>query len=72
MLTIIRPTTPEDLHQLTVSKDEEETFIAVDLRRNPRLPIHADMRVHPITFRMTWVEAVLLRNAMDELINDKD
>lgn len=72
MMTTITPTTPEDLHQLTVSKDEAETFITVDLRRNSRLPIHADMRVHPITFRMTWVEAVLLRNAMDELINDKE
>jgi hypothetical protein len=70
MTTSITATEPTDLHTITVSKDDAETAVYINIERNRRIPIDGRMRVHPVSVQLNWVEAVLLRNALDKIINN--
>lgn len=71
MTKSITPTNLEDIHSITVGKDDDETFVQIHITRNRNRPPTANTMFNPVAVRLPWTEAVLLRNALDELLNDK-
>lgn len=66
MIRIIA-TQPSDPIHIDVQKDEQETFVILRITGNPTHPMQPK-DFQGVNLKMPWTSAVLLRNALDQMI----